>query len=418
MLKKVVMIFGSLWVSLFAQSYALVIGINNGNLIGAQNDAYAMSQLLRDKHIQQIKPLYGNSATKYRIVNEFKKIVKATKPNDWVYLFFSGHGTSPFDPYNKNRPKLRQRLKNTGALLASDNQWVVIKESLAPLFRVLDNRGVHTVVIFDACFSGMAYKDVFNQGSNLPFYTPKPTRKSAYPYKHLIYLSSSTYTDYSSESAQYKRGYFSMAITQCLAKNSDRYHIKRCLNHIKYDLNQLPQTPVILPKSNFVVFPSYAKDITPITPTHFPLKEQLFNLAPFTQDFQLYSENTQGIPSKNYAVGEKVTIRLESKERGYFVLFQMGESNKLKLSYPNANKMPYIKANTNKKILELKATTPVGEELMGAYLVDKTTALELQKLYQKTKGELLDVADIKRAMSLIKKGQIVGSKLLWISHEK
>ena len=417
MLKKIIMFFCFLTASLYAQTHALVIGINNGNLIGAQNDAYAMSQLLRDKNIQNIKTLYGNNATKQNIVNSFRQIVKNAKPNDWVYLFFSGHGTSPFDPYNRNRPQLRKRLKNTGALLASDNQLVVIKESLAPLFRTLDKRGVHTIVIFDACFSGMAYKDVFNQGSNLPFYTPQPTRKTAYPYNHLIYLSSSTYTDYSAESSQHKRGYFSMAITHCLAKNHTRNGISACLNKIKYTYKKLPQIPIILPKTNFSVFPSYTKDIS-ITPTYFSLKEQLFNLANSTKDFQLYAENSQGIPSKNYAVGEKVYIRLDSKKSGYFVLFQMGESNKLKLSYPNAEKLPYIYADTNKKILELTATPPVGEELMGAFLVNKSTALELQKLYKKTNGELSDVADIKKAMSLIEKGQMVGSKLLWISHKK
>ena len=417
MLKKIIMFFCFFMVSLYAQTHALVIGINNGNLIGAERDALAMSQLLRDKNIQNIQTLYGNNATKKNILNSFNQIVKYAKPNDWVYLFFSGHGTSPFDPAIQNQPKLLKKLQGTGALLSADNQLIVVRDSLAPLFRALDGRGVHTVVIFDACFSGMAYKDVFNQGSNLPFYTPTPTRSVTYPYNHLVYLSSTTYSDFASESSREKRGYFSMAITYCLAKNRTRDTISSCLDEIKYKYKKLPQTPIILPKTNFSVFPSYAKDIIKIAPTYFSLKEKLFNLAKFTEDFQLYAQNAQGILSKNYAVGEKVYVRLASKKSGYFVFFQMGESNKLKLSYPNAVKLPYISANINKKILELTATPPVGEELMGAFLVNKSTALELQKLYKKTNGKLTDVADIKKAMSLIEKGQMVGSKLLWISHK-
>ena len=416
MLKKIIMFLGLLSASLYAQSHALVIGINNGNLIGAEHDAYDMSQLLNKKNVQNIKTLYGKNATKQNIVNAFKEIVKDAKPNDWVYLFFSGHGTSPFAPDMKNRPKLIKRLRGTGALLTADNQLLVIKESLAPLFRKLDKRGVHTVVIFDACFSGMAYKDVFNKGSNLPFYTPNPTRKSPYPYKHLVYLSSTTYSDFASESSKYKRGYFSMAITKCLAKNHSRNKITACLDKIKYKYKQLPQKPIILPKHDFLVFPYYTKSIIRMKPTYFPLKEKLFNLAKPTQEFQLYAQNSQGITSKNYNIGEEFSIRLESKKSGYFVLFQMGESNRLLLNYPNAKKMPYIKAHTHKKILELTATPPSGEELMSAYLVNKSTALELQKLYKKTKGELSEVDDIKKAMSLIEEGQIVGSKLLWISH--
>jgi hypothetical protein len=77
--------------------------------------------------------------------------------------------------------------------------------------------------------------------------------------------------------------------------------------------------------------------------------------------------------------------------------------------------MPYITENTNMKILELTAKKPVGEELVGAFLVNKSTALELKKLYQETNGKLSKEADIKKAMSIIEHGQIVGSKLLWIS---
>lgn len=416
MLKKIILLLSLLLTMLPAKMHSLVIGVNNGNLIGAENDATQMHRLLKSKGVHYQQVLYGNNATAKNIMNSFNKIVTHAKPSDWVYLFFSGHGSSPFDPANKHKPQLKKRLKGTGALLTGDNQYLVIKESLAPLFRTLDANNVRTIVIFDACFSGSAYKDVFNNPSNLAFYTPTPTRRGVYPYNHLVYLSSTTYSDFASESSIDKRGFFSMAITKCLANNHNRNSIDSCLYDIKYKDKNLPQKPIILPKHNFSVFPSYTKDIL-IGTTNFSLKEQLFNLAKPSKEFQLYAQNNQGITSKNYPIGEKFSIHLASKKSGYLLLFKMGESNKLELNYPNEKKIPYIAANTNKKILNITATSPTGEEILSAFLVNKSTALELQKLYKESNGELSKVADIKRAMSLIESSQIVGSKLLWISRE-
>ena len=417
MLKKIILLLTFVLSLLPAQMYSLVIGANNGNLIGAQNDAIAMNQLLANKGVQHRQQLYGNNATAKNIMNTFQNIVNQAKPNDWVYLFFSGHGTSSFDPSNQHKPQLKKRLQGTGALRTSDNKMLIIKESLAPLFRRLDKNHIHTIVIFDACFSGGAYKDIFNAPSNLAFYTPKPTRRGTYPYKHLIYLSSTTQSDYASESSIDKRGYFSMAITHCLSHCHHRHTIERCLNTIRNTYRKLPQTPVLLPKTNFTVFPSYATKNIIISPTNFSLKEQLFNLAQPSKQFQLYAQNSQGMTSKNYRIGEKFSIHLATNTSGYFVLFQMGESNTLKLSYPNAQKMPYITKKTNKKILALTATSPAGEEMLSAFLVNKSTALALQKLYKKTHGELSKVADIQKAMQLIEANQIAGSKLLWVSRE-
>jgi len=410
----IVFLFYSL--SLQAQTYSLVIGINNGNLIGAENDARAMATMLQKKEIDITHKLIGSMATKSNILNAFKKIVNKAKENDWVYLFFSGHGRSPFDPAIANNKSLQKQLRGTGALITADNKMLIIRNSLAPLFRTLDRRNVHTIVIFDACFSGMAYKELFNQEQNFAFYTKTPTQKIAFPYKNLRFFSSSTYSDFSSENQKTRRGYFSQAITFCMARNRTNSSIKACLNRIKNN-RKLPQQPIILPHKDFSVFPNYSKEIE-IRPTYFSLKESLFNLANASEDFQLYAQNSQGLTSKNYAIGEKFSIHLASKKSGYFVLFKMGESNILQLSYPNAQKMPYISVNTNKKILLLTATEPTGEELMGAFLVNKSSALELQNLYKQTDGNLSKVDDIKKAISIIERSQIAGSKLLWITHEK
>ena len=416
MFKKLLFLLLLLSDGVLAQTHALVIGINNGNLIGAKNDALAMAHLLRQKGISVTKELHDTQATKANILNAFNNIVTQAKPNDWVYLFFSGHGTSPYDPANRDRSQLKKRLEGTGALVSADNQLIIVKESLAPLFRALDQRGVHTVVIVDACFSGMAYKDALNTHANYALFTTHPTRKVAFPYRHLIFLSSTTYSDYASESSRDKRGYFSMAITHCLASNHTREGIEGCLNTIKYQYHKLPQQPVILPTHTFSVFPSFAKNIV-VRPTHFTLKEQLLNMANGAEDFDLYTLNQEGLPSKNYHQGEKLSVHLNSKKSGYFVLLMMGSSNQLKLSYPNAQKTPHISADTNKKILTIEAKEPFGEELFGAFLVNKSSAMALQKLHIQTNGLLEKEADIQEAMRIIRQGQIAGKKLVLKSYK-
>jgi len=243
--------------SLHAQTYSLIIGINNGNLIGAENDARAMATLLQKKEIDITHKLIGSRATKSNILNAFKDIVhRANKAGDWVYLFFSGHGSSPFDPAIANNKRVQKQLRGTGALITADSKRLIIRDSLAPLFRALDRKKVHTIVIFDACFSGMAYKELFNQQNNFAFYTKTPTQKIAFPYKHLRFFSSSTYSDFSSENQKTRRGYFSQAITSCMATNHTYNGIKACLNRIKSN-KKLPQQPIILPHKDFSIFPSY-----------------------------------------------------------------------------------------------------------------------------------------------------------------
>lgn len=404
-------------VLLHAQTHSLVIGINNGNLIGAENDARAMVDLLQKKQINISYQLIGNSATSKKIVNAFKNIVAHAKPNDWVYLFFSGHGTSPFDPAIRNNKMLKKRLRGTGALLSSDNQLIIVRDTLAPLFRTLDKNNVHTVVIFDACFSGMAYKDLFNQQQNFAFYTEKPTQKIPYPYNNLMFFSSSTYSDFASESQQDRRGYFSKAITYCLGYNHTNKGIKTCLNKIKYTHKQLPQTPIILPNKNFSVFPTYAsKNIVIVPHATLTQKEKIFALAKNSSSFELYTQDKQGKTSKNYSQHKELTFYLKSDYEGYFALFMMGESGKLNLAFPNKT-LRFIKKSEYKRLFSAKAAKPFGEENFVAFLLSKNDAKRLQKLYLKTGGELKRETDIEEAMNIVKDGQVAGSKLSLISFE-
>jgi hypothetical protein len=239
-MKKILLIM-LFTVAVQAKGFALIVGVDGGNLIGTTNDVESMNRVLKNKNITYIKKIINSEATKISIIKEFKKIVKeASKGADnKVYFFFSGHGTNEYDrSISKN---LRAKLKGTGALVpyGADSinygSLLVIKRDLAKSFRELEKHNVKTIVMFDTCFSGSAYKDSF-----LPKRLTREFHK--YPYKHLIFLASSIKLSKSAESTFQKQGYFSLALTECL-KGANRLNtLRSCLK------NTYDYTPTILPK--------------------------------------------------------------------------------------------------------------------------------------------------------------------------
>lgn len=241
-MKKIFITFILLSIAIQAKSFALIIGVDGGNLIGTTNDVKSMNRLLKSKNVSYRKELINRQATKDAIINEFEKIVNKADNNDKVYLFFSGHGTNEFD--KSISKELRSKLKGTGALLpygvnsVEYDSLLVIKRDLAKSFKKLDKNSIKTVIMFDTCFSGSAYKESFLNA--LP---KRLTREfDAYPYRHLIFLASTIKLTKSAESSRYKRGYFSLALTSCL-KNANRLDILRGCIENEYDY-----TPTILPK--------------------------------------------------------------------------------------------------------------------------------------------------------------------------
>jgi hypothetical protein len=407
---------------IYAKSYALVIGVNGGNLIGAKNDANAMKNLLRNKGIKNITLLTSSTkerATKRNIIKKFTTITRKAKKGDRVYLFFSGHGTNTNDPSIKK--SLQEKLKNTGALQPygikqiNYKNLVVIKRDLVQLFKELERKKVKTVIMFDACYTGTSFKGFHNPTTkgSLSLYS-KPTRNySNYPYKYITYLSASTAFAVASESASKKRGKFSMALTRCLDKNHKLSSLRSCIK------NNYNYTPTILPKAKdaSLFFKNTKKDII-VHPKPRGLKEQLINLTNNQEDFQLYTKNQENLLTRNYTPTKPLNLCLNSESAGYFVLFMLGESGKVEMAYPDNTRLPKIKANSNKKILRLKAKAPFGVDDFVAFLVDEDLAKALQQVYISSSGILKNDSKIREVMSIIQSKEIRGSHFSVLSHEK
>jgi hypothetical protein len=419
MKKIVALIF--LVVSLHAGvNRALVIGVNGGSLVYALNDARAMAYLLKNRGVTDIHKLYDSQATKSNIMRHLKSMVKHSHQGDRVYLFFSGHGTSYYDPAIQNNPRLKKMLKNSGGLIpwgvtprTYERGMISSKYDLAPLFRELDRKKVETVVIFDACFTGSAFKDfALHQSTKaLPISATPYYSSHGYPYKHIVYLSATTQSDFASESHRDRRGYFSMAITSCMAKHNSIKRIKGCMAKAK-----TPQTAIILASNNLNIFPPNQKYKELVyNPPSNPLKERVFNLANNHKSFQLYTQNQRGLLQQNYNPSTPLDLYLHSKKSGYLLFLMLEASGTLEMVYPNS-RLISIQANTNKKILTLTPTEPFGEEILGAYLVDERSAKALQKIYKRLfKGVLSSREDIDSVVRIIRNGMIEGARISLIS---
>ena len=239
---------------LMAKSYAVVVGINGVNLKVAAKDAKNIKNMLRDFGIRDIKILLNDNATKSAIISAIERVNRNIQENDWVYFFFSGHGTSEYDPSVEHNKTLKKRLKDTGALISSDNKLIVIKESLAKIFKDFDDKKVNTVIIFDTCFSGNSYKDSFitKKIEPLPLYTSTFTTKKEYPYKNIRYLAATSANDYAVEKDE-NGSYFTLSLIKCFKE----YRVKR-LKKLKECIQKqdIPQTPVFLPNRDMTIFPN------------------------------------------------------------------------------------------------------------------------------------------------------------------
>lgn len=124
-----------------------------------------------------------------------------------------------------------------------NNTIIIGKRDLKKYFKIIDNRVSKALVVFDACFSGDGVR------KNDDFIRIKIfTDKEKYPYKKLVYISSSTY--------EAEDGAFTNVMNKCLNKNADldgdkqitNSEIRKCIDGM--GISQLPN---IFPKGKSVL---------------------------------------------------------------------------------------------------------------------------------------------------------------------
>jgi hypothetical protein len=175
--------------ALAAEKYALLIGIGKylpgqrfPDLQGPPNDVDAISKLLvADYGFQpaNITSLLDAKASRAGILDALDQIVAKARPGDFVFIYYSGHGTSPQDPAWKQTLPIDA---DAGALVPADfrqgtpaevsARLVVGRRDLRPRFEKLDGK-VTVFGLLDTCFSQNLMKGL------LPVYHGTPRSVTA-----------------------------------------------------------------------------------------------------------------------------------------------------------------------------------------------------------------------------------------------
>lgn len=272
-----------------AKTIALIIGIgrfihfNDHRLDGPTNDVATMVELARQNlHAapDDIRVLTDQDATRAAIRRELADLVSRSAPGDTVVIYYSGHGTSPYDPLGSDLPN------GTSAWIPADFEFdapgpiasrlITGRLDLIPLaLDPLDRGGRQVLVISDSCFSGRIVRGFsrgiskylpMGGGNDLPpSISAADFKEPSYPFHHVVMLSASADTEAAADLAAEwarltydgkPRGALTNALTRVLRgmRPADYNHdgqvslveLQRAVNE---DLAEkgLPQSPQILP---------------------------------------------------------------------------------------------------------------------------------------------------------------------------
>lgn len=413
---KFILLYLLLSTVIYAKSYALIIGTNNNGLQGAVNDAKAMEKLMRFQGVRKPVVLLNEEANKQNILKHLKSIANGLQVDDRFYFFFSGHGTSLFDPdfktlINSDR-RLITLLENSGGLIPWDfdkrrayASLISAKRDLAPIFRFMDSKKrAFTMVMIDACFSGMSYKDVtYNQHKQIPI-NIRPHFNDSYPYNNLVYIASTSMSDWASEDKNHRpyRGFFSRALENCLYQKNALRAVEGCIGAVP-----MAQSVVAYPKYHNVsrLFQAHRvnrgyKDIV-VVPKKMKLVDELFALVRPNENIVLSATQSNGIERRVYTPSTPLNLEVKTQKEGYLVFLSFGEDEKLKLHYPKYSPRK-LRANHSENLAELEAKKPFGEEYLIAFLVDLPTAEKFVKIYKQNQGNLEGSVSIRGVIELLR----------------
>jgi len=213
------------------RKYALLIGVGSytylprNSLEGPPHDVRTLQRVLTQDwgfDPRDVVVLLDRQATKAAILGALDQLAGETRPSDYVFVYFSGHGTSGYDRTFKDvgidgnsgalipadfRPGPLQRLKES---------LIIGSRDLKPRLELLD-KDRKLFVVFDSCFSGNAARMVFAAGdaryipatelvtsqdtralvhteedAGPPVPGPPEAPEAPYPYRNLVYISAAS----------------------------------------------------------------------------------------------------------------------------------------------------------------------------------------------------------------------------------
>jgi len=211
-----------------AAQHALLVGVGSYSqspLAGPVNDIEVMQRVLQKKwgfNKSNIDILLNEQGTKKNIISAINNLYTKSKPQDEIFIYLSGHGTSASDK------DLDIPLPTTsGAFIPFDavgaksmkqliDRLIIGRQDFRPLLKKLDEGNRNVFVAIDACYSGNTVRGSYRKNKlqkrfmNLSDLLPRSafndtsitndtgkqklaqnSTDDAYPYKNVYYLSAS-----------------------------------------------------------------------------------------------------------------------------------------------------------------------------------------------------------------------------------
>lgn len=203
---------------------ALLVGVGNyadsrvPDLQGPPHDVAALLSALVQHggfNAENITLLLDSAATKWRILQELRRMGEASQAGDFLLVYLSGHGTSAFNP-----ALMLPLPHHTGAFVPVDfaasgspaqqlNSLIRGDFDLRPLLQAIDDKEVRGLILIDSCYAQYSSRAAHAPRSTV--YRTLPTGLTAglediafdaddfapeaaqiYPYRHLATLSASS----------------------------------------------------------------------------------------------------------------------------------------------------------------------------------------------------------------------------------
>lgn len=200
-----------------AARYALLVGVADyphvPKLLGPVHDVTSLKELLVGRYdvpASNITTLVNSKATKKNILQALADLKNMTHKGDFIFFYFSGHGTSAYD--REVSPSMDN---STGAIVPYDfnavpgnaqktlERLIIGRRDLQPLLLELD-RNRSLFVIFDSCYSGNAVRAI-RTGRGIPKFVPldipmdtaafSAIKELPFPYTSLVYFAASHQTE-------------------------------------------------------------------------------------------------------------------------------------------------------------------------------------------------------------------------------
>ena len=201
-------------ITLTKKKYALLIGINytgtSNELYGCINDANSIKEYITNKggfnNINVITDLTNVKASRVNVLNALKQILQTANSGDFIFLFYSGHGSYTLD---------RNRDETTwyDQMIIPCDFNAIVDDELKNIIQSGLKKNVTLFAMFDSCFSGTVLDLKYQYLDSLEYDNYTENEKQLETVGNVMMISGCT--DYQTSTETVFNGKDSGALTWC-----------------------------------------------------------------------------------------------------------------------------------------------------------------------------------------------------------